>query len=559
MLLVGVTVAVASPVPQQVSAAAALPAHTSKFVPVGPVRLADTRPDKGAYGFTRPVPSVFRVKVAGRLGVPANATEVVVNVTAMTTRGAGRAAVYGAGDPVPTSANIVADVKGQSVSNLVHVHLSAIGAIDIRRTVGMDVAVDLQGYYVPVVGAVADGRLSTANNGATRVASSRSVRAGTSIIVDLGAAVPVGAEAAVVSLIVDHTSAGSVTAYPSDARVPLSWSVVTDTKGQTRANTAIVRLASPHRNIRVFSSRGAHVTVDVLGWYSGASAPKSIAGLFVPTTVRRRLDQMTGRPIAPIGPVTFEFSTGTTAEVSAVVGNLLTAGMWDTGSVVAKPAGVPAGPAVVVSRVSTWPESVASQFIVRTSTRGVALSSAVGAYMVVDVTGWFLGARPVATRPPVANRSIAPSSVNAVRWTDSTGTHARTVKYRADDNLMAIVDQKIGGVNGVLGAVYRTLRTLQRAGNIMVFGHRTTGAGMFRHIETVKLGSTFSLRGTNGHWYNYRVVYVGVTPPRYSAISNITHYFPPVTAQLVACSLQNGQPTSLQWRITVTGRLVSVT
>jgi len=98
-----------------------------------------------------------------------------------------------------------------------------------------------------------------------------------------------------------------------------------------------------------------------------------------------------------------------------------------------------------------------------------------------------------------------------------------------------------------------------RVAEELMFGHRTTGAGMFRHIETVKLGSTFSLRGTNGHWYNYRVVYVGVTPPRYSAISNITHYFPPVTAQLVACSLQNGQPTSLQWRITVTGRLVSVT
>jgi len=182
----------------------------------------------------------------------------------------------------------------------------------------------------------------------------------------------------------------------------------------------------------------------------------------------------------------------------------------------------------------------------------VALTSTVGSFMVVDVAGWFYGPRPTATQATPVNRTLRPTFVNAVRWADSAGSHIRAVAFRADDNLDSIANLGIG-------ASYHNLSSLQRVGNVMVFAHRTEHGGQFRHIDTIRVGSMFSLRGTNGHWYHYRVMYIGVTPPSYRAISAITNYFRPVTAQLVACSKPDGSATSLQWRITITGRLVGAT
>ena len=54
-------------------------------------------------------------------------------------------------------------------------------------------------------------------------------------------------------------------------------------------------------------------------------------------------------------------------------------------------------------------------------------------------------------------------------------------------------------------------------------------------------------------------MYVAVTVPTYSAVNALSAMYGPITAQLVACSKADGSPTSLKYRITVTGRLVSVT
>ncbi|MEI8237785.1 MAG: sortase [Actinomycetota bacterium] len=551
LVLATVFAVVGVPQASTVSAEPPLPAHISKFVPIGPVRIADTRPGSGGFGAAHLLPTVYRVKVAGRFGVPTNATEAVVNITAMGTAGPGSAAVYGVGDPVPAESDIVSESAGQTVSNLMHVRIGINGSIDIRRTVGMHFAVDLVGVYIPVSGAVADGRLTTLLAGSKRIVTSVGVAAGSSRVVDLASAVPVGAVAATVVLTVDHARKGYYGMYADGVKRPGIWSLFVDTNGQGRSNQFIVKLNSTNQRIRVFSSAGGRVSIDVVAWYTGPAMSVSTNGLFIPTHHLRRLDKMTGRPLPPLGPVTFEFSVGTSATVSAVVGNILAAGMWDVGTITAKPAGVTAH-SVVAARVASWPQTVASQFLVKTSTRGVALTSTVGSFMVVDVAGWFYGPRPTATQATPVNRTLRPTFVNAVRWADSAGSHIRAVAFRADDNLDSIANLGIG-------ASYHNLSSLQRVGNVMVFAHRTEHGGQFRHIDTIRVGSMFSLRGTNGHWYHYRVMYIGVTPPSYRAISAITNYFRPVTAQLVACSKPDGSATSLQWRITITGRLVGAT
>ncbi len=121
----------------------------------------------------------------------------------------------------------------------------------------------------------------------------------------------------------------------------------------------------------------------------------------------------------------------------------------------------------------------------------------------------------------------------------------------AGTNLNAIADKN-------LAAAFSDIDSVASPGNLMLFGHRTAKSAPFRYINNLKLGDTFAIVGSDGHWYNYEVVHVGVSSPDYSAIESFASSFGPITAQLVACSKKDGSTTSLSYRIVVTGRLVSV-
>jgi hypothetical protein len=105
-------------------AAAPFISGSSQFIVVPPSRLADTRPDQGAFGFTQITGSVVRVQVAGRAGVPANATAAVLNITGVNTVAPGFVTVYPAGTELPTASNVNFDGAGQVLANMVTVKLS---------------------------------------------------------------------------------------------------------------------------------------------------------------------------------------------------------------------------------------------------------------------------------------------------------------------------------------------------------------------------------------------------------------------------------------------------
>jgi sortase (surface protein transpeptidase) len=75
----------------------------------------------------------------------------------------------------------------------------------------------------------------------------------------------------------------------------------------------------------------------------------------------------------------------------------------------------------------------------------------------------------------------------------------------------------------------------------------------------MSLGDEFIIVGSDGHWYHYQVMDIGIATPSYSLIQALANPYSPVTAQLVACSKINGTATSTAYRIVVTGRLTSVT
>ena len=259
---------------------------------VAPARLADTRPDQGAFGYTAISSNVVRVQVAGREGVPANATAAVLNVTGVNTTAPGFVTVYPAGTDIPTASNVNFDGVGQVLANMVTVKLGVGGAVDVYMQRQMDVAVDVSGAYVPVSAGVAAGRLVTRPDGAFRVLDTRDRPAGgvagnSTERVDVGAAgVPADATAVVVNVTATQTGVGFWTAYPLGQDRPNASNLNIDRAGETRAGQAIV-LLSGEPAFNVYSQGGGHLIVDVTGWFTGSKSAVTTDGFFLPSNPTR--------------------------------------------------------------------------------------------------------------------------------------------------------------------------------------------------------------------------------------------------------------------------------
>ena len=161
------------------------------------------------------------------------------------------------------------------------------------------------------------------------------------------------------------------------------------------------------------------------------------------------------------------------------------------------------------------------------------------------------------------------SDLTAVEWTDATGKHTLAVERPSSPRITYLDPIADKGK----GAAYNDLSTLGKPMDVIVFAHRTKMptscnyrnyrvwpcTGIFRDINSIKVGNTFRLKDARGHWWTYLVAKVGVTKPTFAAVVAPTSGYPPATAQLIACSLANGKPTSYQYRIVVTGRLIGFT
>ena len=125
--------------------------------PVAPARVLDTRAattgttlgstvDGVSAGIgRRPARSVTEVVVAGRAGVPASATAVLVNVTAVLPGADGYLTVWPCGAPQPI-ASTVNHRAGQVVPNAALVRIGVGGAICVATVAATDVVVDVNGY-----------------------------------------------------------------------------------------------------------------------------------------------------------------------------------------------------------------------------------------------------------------------------------------------------------------------------------------------------------------------------------------------------------------------------
>jgi hypothetical protein len=276
----------------------------SVFTSVTPTRVLDTRPGS-AVNYSGPKPgvnAVVQIAASSLPGLPADATAVSVTVTGTEAAGPGflQAIPTGSAD-VGASSNVNMPTAGATVANLAVVPLGADRSISVLTSGGAHVIVDVNGYFVAAPVAVAAGRLMTTaqqrmldTRAESAVAYAGSQPNGSTLTVDLTArasGLPAGANAAVVNITATNSiGAGFVQAAAGGTLVPGTSSVLNlGAAGQTVAGLSIVPL-SPTGTIDVFTSYGADLIVDLIGYFTGPTAAVSASGRFVPLSPERVYD-----------------------------------------------------------------------------------------------------------------------------------------------------------------------------------------------------------------------------------------------------------------------------
>ena len=251
------------------------------FAAVDPGRVLDTRSGVGAPRSRVGAGRFVDLRVTGTLPttdgrtvtVPAQATAVVLNLTAVTPSQATAVRAYPtpADAAVPTVSNLNPRA-GQTVANLVTVAVGQGGSVRLRNDVGtVDLLADVAGYYAASAGGrfvpVAPVRFLDTRTG-TGAAPISTTAGG---FVDLRVAgvrgVPAGATAAVLNLTGTAVSAATVVrAYPSGAAAVPQVSNLNLLAGSTRANLSVVRIGDQGR-VRIRNDRGALQLIGDLAGY----------------------------------------------------------------------------------------------------------------------------------------------------------------------------------------------------------------------------------------------------------------------------------------------------
>lgn len=337
-------------------------ARATRFVPLAPTRIFDTRDGTGlpSAGFVAADTSID-VQIAGVAGVPTDAVAVVMNVTGTESGGPGFVTVHPTGGTRPLASNLNFTAPQQTRPNLVTVKLGTAGKVTLYSNSGSHLLADVSGYYTASPAAASAGRvvpLTPSRVFDTRPGTESAgpkgfVGAGETISVQVAGVggVPSTGVAAVVlnATATEAAAAGFVTVFPTGSTQPLASVLNLVAPGDTAPNLVMVPLGDSGK-VSFFSQAGTHLLADVTGYVTDATAPAATTGLFVPLEPARVFDTRDGTP-AP-GPKGFVAAgasidtatagaVGIAADAASVVLNVTGTDAAAEGFVTGWPAGVP--------------------------------------------------------------------------------------------------------------------------------------------------------------------------------------------------------------------------
>jgi hypothetical protein len=397
--------------------AADLTNPASKFVPINPVRVVDTRTDSRIKrlwnGSAFSIDPVTNTGVASRAGVSAGQiTAVVINTTYVDAGAVGFGTVWPTGAARPFTSTNNLDFVGHTAPNLVIAPLGLDQKISAYASANSDVIIDVLGVFVRAA-ASTDGRFTAIPPRRaidTREPGVPDLDAGQTITLDLRPfGVPADASAVVMNFTaVSARAAGFYRLWAADDPQPGHSNVNVLEPNADTGNQVITGIDAGR--VKIFSSSGGGMVIDVTGYFTGAGATASTDGLFVPFSPGRLLDTRRssgaagltgGRPLDARNDFDLQVSGRLDipdGAAQAVALNLTATEPERSGFVKAYAAGTaePPSSSLNTSRTNQTVPNHAITSVVPSVGR-VRFESSMRTHLVVDATGYFLA--PGATAP----------------------------------------------------------------------------------------------------------------------------------------------------------------
>ncbi len=262
-----------------IAVAAILP---SRYVPITPCRVVDTRNPAGSFGapfITAGGTRTFDIPSSSDCAIPAAATAYSLNLTVVPhTATLGYVTMWPAGGSQPLTSTLNS-LDGRVKANAAIVPAGSGGAISVYATDDTDVILDISGYFVPpqfpagfAFFPLPPCRLVDTRPNAPSTISSGSLAGGTSRTLNLlsgSCSVPV--QAAAYSLNITSVPSGSLgylTVSPTGGSRPLA-STLNSPTGTVVANAAIVP-AGANGSIDVYATDTTDLVVDINGYFAPA-------------------------------------------------------------------------------------------------------------------------------------------------------------------------------------------------------------------------------------------------------------------------------------------------
>ena len=492
---------------------------TSAFTAVDPVRVL---------GADQPV-AVTRGRIqyltlAGRFGQPSDVSAARLVLTVAPTEPGVEITVHPSGGVVPLVATVRAGEVGRPVVRSINVAVGTNGQIEFRTSGGAVLTVDLVGVYRPA-----------SSSSAGRYVSIDPVSLGQMDGREIDFAVPASVPADVEAVLV------SMTAWNAPSLG--TWSRIDDVPslvvgpGRIEGGEVLVRVVDGR--VRLRSNVTSRVALDLVGWFTGPSAPVSADGLYVATAPTRLLDTTTtlnplGAGVALHERWAVENSLAAFSAASAVDVRIGMHAAHGAGSVAVYASGRGAPTYGQVHAPLAGAVDVAHA-TVRAATRGVAAYSSGGTDLTLDVVGWYTGSRAVSDGAKPVN--VMPSGHDFPGLIAIPRT--RTLSYVLHDPDLVDIDP----------VHLPESRSPNQPGNTAIFGHRTSHGREFRNIDRLRVGDPVYL-AVGGRIYVYSTTSVEVLSPQdprlYASSSNDQ------TLTLVACH----PPGSIKFRVVAFARLV---
>ena len=377
------------------AALAPAPAPAALITPITPVRMLDTRAGVPDDGVERPLGAGRRydLALAGRAGIPADATGVVVNVAVDQPCGSGFLTVHPAGTTTVPLASTSNFVGGEVVASMAVVRLGQGGAIALYTSAQTHLVVDVVGY----LRAAAGSRLNSVDPFRLYDSRPASIAGGSEVTLPVRGRGSVPGTPDVTGAVLNLTvtepgSGGYLTMYPGPcdpSRRPLA-SSLNYSGGRTIANLVVAALGADG-SVCVFASTTAKVVVDVDGWLGPTGAPITTANpqrLLDTRPGMGALDPAKGR-LTPFVPVVLPASAlaGAGSSPAALLLNVTVVAPSADGYLTVYPcqAGAPLASNVNYRAGEVRPNLVEAR---PDSAGHICVVSMVATDLVVDVDGW---------------------------------------------------------------------------------------------------------------------------------------------------------------------------